>query len=43
MISQHALEVVLTSMRRGDVASTSVQRHFGVMCSLGNCLGCTNI
>ena len=28
-------DVVLTSMRRDDVASTSVRRHFGTICPLG--------
>ena len=29
-------DVVLTSMRRDDVASTSIRRHFGTKCLLGN-------
>ena len=29
-------DVVLTSMRRDDVASTSIQHHFGTICSLGS-------
>ena len=29
-------DVVLTSMRRDDVASTSIQRHFVTKCPLGN-------
>ena len=29
------IHVVLTSMRRDDVASTSTQRHFGTICPLG--------
>ena len=28
-------DVVLTSMRRDDVASTSIQRHFDTKCPLG--------
>ena len=28
-------DVVLTSMRRDDVASTSIPRHFGTKCPLG--------
>ena len=31
-------DVVWTSMRRNYVASTSVRRHFDVMCLLGNCI-----
>ena len=33
--SQQAHDVALKSMRRNDVASTSVQRHFDAMCLLG--------
>ena len=36
-------DVVLTSMRRHHVASTSIRRHFGTKCPLGNqslrCMG----
>ena len=33
----HENEVVLTSMRRDDVASTLIRRHFGTKCPLGRC------
>ena len=34
-------DVKLTSMRRYDVASTSIQHHFGTICPLGS--GNTNL
>ena len=34
-LQTHKVEITLTPMRRDDVASTSVRRHFDVMCPLG--------
>ena len=33
--TQDKNDAVLTSMRRDDVASTSIRRHFDTICSLG--------
>ena len=29
-------DVILTSMRRDDVASTMIRRHYGTKCPIGN-------
>ena len=36
MGTQRENDVVLTSMRRDDVAATLIQRHFGTKCPLGS-------
>ena len=35
-VSRIAWNVVLTSMRRDHVASTSIRHHFGIICPLGD-------